>query len=682
MTGGTCLRARRWLARLCAAASAVLVALVGWPARALADDGARLGQTPAALIWIHLTDSHGISVWNYEMSLDRGGMFSAGKVIWSTLIDFFWQLYRAGVVIAIWLIDWVLSFGWLTTLATPVSTLSRSVTTMVDRFGLPPVLLTIAATVAVVAMARGRWALGITELFTSLIISSLALGVLANPVALVAGNNGMIMASRNFGLAIAGGLAHDGQTGIAADQMRKDTTALLADTFVRLPAETLNFGTVLDGGKCQGAYDTAVKGGPYGDGSQIRDAVAGCDSALGDVAANPGSGQAISAAIISPAAALVLVFAIVLAGAVLMAGLSALYQSLKAIVTLVSGLLPGPARGPLWHTVADLVMSLVTLVFAIVFLTGYLLLIQAVFRAGQPGDGVMATFFFVDILLVAGTVLFWRGRKSLRRGADRLAQVLATRPGGGAQLPQRRPFDPAAVYYRTRMAAGAYRGARRVGAAVGTRYGATVFGLAGGVGVAGRVVTAAARYAGGRAGRWRTGPGGGPGGGPGRGSGGRPAGAGGAVGGGAAQRLTAIVQGRQAGAGTGGRLLRLGTRTALAVASGGATTAATAVLTAGKAATATPVLRAARRAALAGQLSAGQRALPPGPPRPRTAAPSRPPDAGPTPGPRVRSTRPLSVGRTAAATPADSSQRLRAALEARRSRPLALPPVPARKPPD
>src|SRR5664280_1015586 len=112
------------------------------------------------------------------------------------------------------------------------------------------------------------------------------------------------------------------------------------------------------------------------------------------------------------------------------------------------------------HPVADLVMSLVTLVFAIVFLTGYLLLIQAVFRAGQPGDGVMATFFFVDILLVAGTVLFWRGRKSLRRGADRLAQVLATRPGGGAQLPQRRLFDPAAVYYRTRMAAGAYRGAR------------------------------------------------------------------------------------------------------------------------------------------------------------------------------------------------------------------------------
>ncbi len=217
-----------------------------------------------------------------------------------------------------------------------------------------------------------------------------------------------------------------------------------------------------------------MKAGPYGTGSAIRDAVDGCDSALGGVAANPGSGQAISAGILSPAALFVLLFAIVLAGAVFLAALYALFQALKTILTLVTALLPGEARGTLWMTIGELVMSLVTLVFCIVFLAGYLQLIGSVFTGSKPGDGVMATFFFVDILLLAGIVLFWRYRKRLRRAAERLAKVLATRPGAGpSALPQRRQFDPAATYYKARLAA-------RTGRSVSDAAGHVGGGLAGG----------------------------------------------------------------------------------------------------------------------------------------------------------------------------------------------------------
>lgn len=437
-----------------------MLALLGF---ALAGDGEKLGQTPAALSWITLTDTRGISVWNYELSLDRGGVTSPGKVVWAFVIDFFWQLYRGGVIMAVWFIDWALSFSWLPTIITPVTVLSDNLTRLVDKVGGITMLLTVAAVVAVCWMARGKWALGIFELFLSLLIASLAAGALASPVAMVAGPGGALMSSRSLGLEIADGLATDGGTSGAdgADALRAQTTARLVDTFVRLPLQTLNFGTVLDGGRCEGAYTEVIKAGPYGLDDDIRDAVADCDSDLGDVAGNPSSGQALSAVIISPAAALVLVFATVLAGTVFLAALGALYQGLRLIVTLVSGLLPGNARGVLWITIADLVMSLVTLVFAIVFLTGYLLLIASVFTSTTPGQSPMQTFFFVDVLLVAALLIFWRGRAAIQRASGKLSQALATRPGGGSAtaLPQKRPFDVSSAYYGAKMAAGTASGA-------------------------------------------------------------------------------------------------------------------------------------------------------------------------------------------------------------------------------
>ncbi len=196
--------------------------------------GKKLGSTPPALSWIHLADSHGISVWNYEMSLDRGGVTSPGKVIWSFLIDLGWQFYRCLVIFAVWLLDWVLNFGWLPKLAAPVQSLSAGLHSLVAQFGLTPVLLTVAATVSVLWMARGRWALGIYELFASLLIASLAVGMLADPVGAVAGDSGLIMQSRDFGLQVTDRLAGNGQPA-GGGEVGTRMTGMLIDTFIRVP---------------------------------------------------------------------------------------------------------------------------------------------------------------------------------------------------------------------------------------------------------------------------------------------------------------------------------------------------------------------------------------------------------------------------------------------------------------
>ena len=79
-------------------------------AAANADGGS---NAPAALKWMDLKDSDGTSIWNYELSLDRGGVTNAGKVIWSFVTDLLWGLYLMGMAVAIWIIDFALSFEWL-----------------------------------------------------------------------------------------------------------------------------------------------------------------------------------------------------------------------------------------------------------------------------------------------------------------------------------------------------------------------------------------------------------------------------------------------------------------------------------------------------------------------------------------------------------------------------------------
>lgn len=597
-------------------AGSTLTLLMGMAGSASA---AGSGGPPPALNFIRAVDSRGISLWQYEMSLDRGGVTDPGKFFWSLLIDLGWEAYRASLAVVIWLTDWILGFSWLATISTPVLALSDSLTGIVARFGLTAVLTTAAAVVAVSWMARGRWALGLFELFTSLIVASLAVGALASPVQSIAGQDGLLMQSRDLGLSVANGLASNGQQ-VDADpaRMQANTTALLTDTFIRVPAQLMNFGAVIDGGPCEGAYDKVLKDGPYGTDSNIRDAVKDCDEDLGTYAENPSVGQVMSLVVLAPATLLILIFAMLLGGSVLLAAVYALYQGLKAIVTLVTGLLPGAARGALWATAADLIIALVTLVFSVVFLAGYLLIIQDTFAASSGGtNNIMATFFFVDALLIVGMVAFWRGRKSLQRAAGKLAQVLASRPSTAATaLPQKRPFDPTALYYKGKLAAGAYntltgRGRRSPTDSAGGERDTP----------AGPPVAPSAAPRGpGRGGAGGTGPtrpAQGPPPGGGGGTGGGSAGAGSA---GVAGRVTRRVLAARAVSRTG-QLVRFGATVAAAASSAGTSTVLTQALpkVAGKPLKGR-VINTARRQLVRGQLERSQLALPTGPAQPPAAA--------------------------------------------------------------
>ena len=85
--------------RACTAAlsAMALLVLAATPAAAAEDQG----QAPPFLTWISLNDTRGISIWNYEMSIDRGGMTSPDKFFWSVLVDIAWQIYRGVCAISL-----------------------------------------------------------------------------------------------------------------------------------------------------------------------------------------------------------------------------------------------------------------------------------------------------------------------------------------------------------------------------------------------------------------------------------------------------------------------------------------------------------------------------------------------------------------------------------------------------
>ena len=426
----------RWRGRASGILSVTALLLLAVAPFAFADTGVAVGP----LSWIDLQDTQGISVWNHELSLDRGNgfPFNPEKFFWSAVTDFSWNYYRNYCVLVLWFLDWVLRLEWVGVVSSPLLDVGDALQQVVTSTGLVPTFLTITAVVAGLWMLRGRLATGLWDVVIACIISALAVGVFAQPVRLVAGPDGYIVHANTLGQEIAASLATGDAKGRTPAELRRAQTGQLVDVFIRQPLQMINYGAVLDGGSCEATYNEALKGGPYGGASTIRDKVAGCDKKLGDYAAAPSANMAGSALIFQPAGFIILIFSVVLAGSVVAAGIWAMYQAVHAIWALVSGILPGGSRGSILSVVAEIFVALVIIVFTNVYLSVFLLVVDAMFKGS---DNPARTFVIVDVILVVGILVFVRKRAQIKGMAQRIAQWMAWRPGSPTRLPGR-PATP------------------------------------------------------------------------------------------------------------------------------------------------------------------------------------------------------------------------------------------------
>lgn len=136
---------------------------------------------------------------------------------------------------------------------------------------------------------------------------------------------------------------------------------------------------------------------------------------------------------VGPSVGLLGLVVIIIAGAVILAGVNAVLQCFKLLFTLLMAILPRGARRSLWVTVGSALTSLLILIFAIIFLGTFLVIIQQIFEAqsGNSFGARMGTFLMVDVLLVIGVIIFWRGRKAVAESKDKMANALSSMGSGG-----------------------------------------------------------------------------------------------------------------------------------------------------------------------------------------------------------------------------------------------------------
>ncbi len=433
-------------------------------------DPASGGALSPYFSWMNLKDSHGIDAWKFELSIDKGNASPGGawRTIWAYIITGEYELFRFLMASSIWFITWVLSFEWLNLILTPIRTISESITSITAQFALTPLMLTIAGFTAAIWMVRGKFSTGIYDVLVSCVIAAAAVGILSNPVERMVGNDGLIMQARDAGLSIAAGLANHGDTTGTPKAQIDSIQTKLVDTFIRQPTQLINFGQVLDApqnnGKCVKDFDDAylqkmkepslgekavdavgdalkAQTGAVGelasklvpDGAKpedavknaIRDCEGGDGGPMKDYADNPGPGQAMGLAFLILAGVVVMAFAVMLAGRLILAACVAIGNAVKSIPGIILAIAPG-MRGQFWRTIANVTMALLQMVFAIVFLVGYVLVVQSLFAADEAN--LIRTVFFVDIFLVVGIVLFRRGVKALKHMSDNLAGALSKRP--------------------------------------------------------------------------------------------------------------------------------------------------------------------------------------------------------------------------------------------------------------
>ena len=404
-----------------------------------------LGSVPAmasgpGLGWMgdgfNVTDSNGIHLFQYQMSLDDGGVTAPLKSMWASIIGMCWNTYLMVVALLCRLLDWTVAMSWVGWITGPLVGLQNDIHDKVlaplgaDSWGgtVLTLLTTCAGVGVVVKMMRGRtagaWATGAR----AAIAAALALGFLAAPVANFAGDtttlatplartqqfgvalSHMITSSVDPGTATAGEVEVPDDMTSTGDSKAPKLSAIIVDSFVAPVHQQLNYGRIIDS-KCHDKYIEVLKGGPYDDISDARDDLGDCDEGLSDYAGDIADGSWLVgfffySSTVTGLAAILLVFA----------GMCWFYVCKlvwSAFMSMLNVLRAIPGRtDPLIRDLCSILYSMIGIVGSMVMLGVVMLVIKSVFAS----DGnVVIKVMVVNMLEIVGIIGFlvslWRSHK-------------------------------------------------------------------------------------------------------------------------------------------------------------------------------------------------------------------------------------------------------------------------------
>jgi hypothetical protein len=254
-----------------------------------------------ALGWTGITDSHGVPLGAYYLSVvstseaitQAGPGLSADPSSWARwlasavttglthdTVAAWLQAQAAGYVlmisVALWLLRFAMSATWLAWLATWCRPLLEAIRALMTQLSVVPICLLLGLAVGAYHLVwhghRGR---GWSIILSTFTVGLLALALTRDPLGELDPEHGVLTTARGLGFSVAQAAMNNGPltSGGTGTQMQS-LTGLIADATVRTPLQLWNFGTPVDGvGTCGPAWSAAVL---TGDPSAPAHAMANC----------------------------------------------------------------------------------------------------------------------------------------------------------------------------------------------------------------------------------------------------------------------------------------------------------------------------------------------------------------------------------------------------------------------
>lgn len=239
-----------------------------------------------ALNWTGVTDSHGVPIGSYYLSVvstseaitKAGPGLSPDPSSWARwlanavntglsheliveLLNAQAAFYIFMIAMSLWLLRFAMSNTWLLWLATWFRPVFETLRVILADLWVFPICLTLGLGVgAFHILWHGRKGFG-----SGIIVSTLAIGVLGivltrDPLSDLYNEDGLLTQGRNLGFSISQAAFNNGSITTGGGQAQlQHLTGLIADATVRMPLQLMNFGTTIDDiGTCGDAYTAAM----------------------------------------------------------------------------------------------------------------------------------------------------------------------------------------------------------------------------------------------------------------------------------------------------------------------------------------------------------------------------------------------------------------------------------------
>ena len=396
-----------------------------------AEAHAAIGPQSPLLYVLGVTDSYGVPLSRYAISIDYGSILDGGsQAVLATLLEAEAGLFVVIGGVAIWFLMYVISFGFLPDLVQPVASVVQDYAGQILP-GVAAIAAIVAATFVAVNILRGNLPRAASQGAAAVLIALIGGALVYSPISWVISDSGPLAQGRDVAVSL-------GSNSVAGLDNTSDTLnrleGTLATSFVRRPLQTWNFAGQPDSTpSCAAAWSEGVRSG---DPDNIKDGIRACgasdSAAMKATADNPSPGQLGTGVLMLMFIGIFALFCAVLGFHIVLEFFRAVANAVKLLWGFAVGVIPG---GPQ----ASLVNTFVAMLFSGVAMFGYITMtifigeiVTVVFR--QQGNGVVAMMSALILMMVAIRLVFAMS-KSLRQSSATVASGVISSVGAAPPPP-------------------------------------------------------------------------------------------------------------------------------------------------------------------------------------------------------------------------------------------------------